>query len=254
MSENSIQYEHFPNAPIVEAILSIGCEAVGEVDEDHVERFFESVEAEYPHRGEGVGFSGKIEVSPAARAVSQTVEQRRIGYEFRAANDAAIIRVSTAGAFSYHHLARYPGWDEFRARAHAAWSMYLDVFEPPRVNRIGLRFLDRIELPLPFTDLKEYLLTYPEVAPSIDTGFAGYLLRLVLPNDEIPAVGWITQAIEPVREDRGVVPLIFDVDVAREASLPVDEELVWGTLDRLRDYKNRLFFASITEKAKELFR
>jgi uncharacterized protein (TIGR04255 family) len=92
------------------------------------------------------------------------------------------------------------------------------------------------------------------VAPAIDTGFAGYLLRLALPRPDIPAVGWITQSIEPVREDSGFVPLVFDVDVVREGSFPLDDDLFWGTLERLREYKNELFFESITAKARDLFR
>jgi uncharacterized protein (TIGR04255 family) len=33
----------------------------------------------------------------------------------------------------------------------------------------------------------------------------------------------------------------------------ISEEEAWQTLEKLRHFKNKIFFASITEKAKELF-
>jgi uncharacterized protein (TIGR04255 family) len=185
--------------------------------------------------------------------MAHSVSQRIVGYEFRSANSQTVIRALHNG-FSFHHLRPYPGWDAFREQADAAWNIYLRVFAPEKIGRVALRYLDRIELPLPFSDLKEYLRTYPELAPAIDIGLSSFLMRLVLPNPEIPAVGRITQAIEPVQADRGIIPLVFDVDVSRAGEFPLDEKLIRETLERLRDFKNQLFFESITEKAKGLFR
>lgn len=253
MATSPVEYERFPNAPIVEAILSVGVAPPHlALDESRIALFREAIQEEYPHRSEDYQVSGTVEVSDTDRSVTQSVEQRRIGYLFRAEN-GSVVRVGTDG-FSFHHFAGYPSWAEFREMSRAAWDTYVAIFEPKRIGKIGLRYLNLIELPLPLSDLKEYLATYPEVAASIDTGFAGYLLRLVFPQPGIPAVGIITQAIEPVREDRGYVPLILDLDVARDGDFKFDEVLLWGTFERLRQYKNRLFFESITEKAKELFR
>ena len=49
--------------------------------------------------------------------------------------------------------------------------------------------------------------------------------------------------------------LIFDNEAAYGfSSLNVDTEAIWAKLVELRDLKNKVFDASLTEKAKELFR
>jgi uncharacterized protein (TIGR04255 family) len=59
--------------------------------------------------------------------------------------------------------------------------------------------------------------------------------------------------MEPVT-DTNKVPLIFDIDVFREAAFDVKGEELWQAFEKLRDLKNNIFFKSITPKAKELFR
>lgn len=253
MTGSSPEYERFPKDPIVEAILALDVAAPTPLDASLIGEFHEAIRTEYPDRAEPLELASQFDFSATGRSMAQSVAQRTVGYEFRSVDGQTVIRVLERG-FSFHHLRPYPGWSTFREQARSAWGIYRRIFSPEKIERIGLRYLDRIELPLPFADLKEFLRTYPEVAPSIDTGFASYLLRLVFPDADIPAVGRITQAIEPVRADVGFVPLVFDVDVSRQGEFPTDERLVWDTLDRLRHFKNRLFFESITEQAKDLFR
>jgi uncharacterized protein (TIGR04255 family) len=45
----------------------------------------------------------------------------------------------------------------------------------------------------------------------------------------------------------------LDIDVFKQRDV-IGEEDAWQTLEALRDFKNKIFFESITEKAKELFK
>ena len=75
--------------------------------------------------------------------------------------------------------------------------------------------------------------------------------RLVLPDP--PATIVVTQAFDQMTPS--ILPLILDIDVFVEGkSFAADGDEVWEQLDQLRDFKNRIFFGSLTPKALELFR
>ena len=50
-----------------------------------------------------------------------------------------------------------------------------------------------------------------------------------------------------------VVSVVLDIDVFRTTDLPDDEEELWKFLEELRQRKNTIFEACITDKARELF-
>lgn len=51
----------------------------------------------------------------------------------------------------------------------------------------------------------------------------------------------------------GCVGLILDIDLSRAHDIPKDEEGIWHLFERLRDRKNEIFEACITDRARELF-
>ncbi len=78
-----------------------------------------------------------------------------------------------------------------------------------------------------------------------------FLTRVVIHDPEIDAAAIITQAFEQIVDPK-LIPIILDIDVFRQKEV-ISEEEAWQTLEKLRHFKNRIFFASITEKTKELF-
>ena len=68
----------------------------------------------------------------------------------------------------------------------------------------------------------------------------------------MPAVAIVIQAFEQI-VDPNFLPLYLDIEVFKQVEANIDEEVIWETLERLRNLKNRLFFSFITERTKELF-
>jgi hypothetical protein len=68
-------------------------------------------------------------------------------------------------------------------------------------------------------------------------------------------VSIVTLTFEPPTPGATTLNLIFDNEAAYGFNaLTVDTEAIWSKLAELRDLKNKVFDASLTEKAKELFR
>jgi uncharacterized protein (TIGR04255 family) len=78
-------------------------------------------------------------------------------------------------------------------------------------------------------------------------------MRLEIPNPDIQAIAIITQTMENLTENQRL-PLIFDIDVIHEIVSKYNETEIWDKFEQLRIFKNDIFFDSITEKTKELFK
>lgn len=169
---------------------------------------------------------------------------------FTSADGRQIVQARLDG-FTFNRLRPYKEWESFRDEARALWERYCEIARPEVVSRVALRFINKIEMPLPLRDFKEYILTIPEVAPGLPQGLSGFLMRLVIPDEHSDSIAIITETIEPPQGDR--LPLILDIDVFRERAFAPHEEGIWEAFEHLRTLKNEIFFKSITDRAKGLF-
>ncbi len=142
----------------------------------------------------------------------------------------------------------------FRDEAFRLWKLYKDLVSP-EIIRVAVRFINKIDIPLSSQtalDFDDYLTAGPIVPKELPQGISSFLTRVVINDPEIDASAIITQAFEQIVDPK-YVPIIFDIDVFKQESKGLSEEEAWRTLEKLRHFKNRIFFASITEKIKELF-
>lgn len=243
------EWERFPNAPITEALVDIRAKLPSSVDLGRLAAFHDSIREHYPDRQERTSWQASVALAPTGASLQSV--GRPDGFLFRSRDGRQIVQVRLDG-FTFSRLRPYKDWERFRADARHLWEKYLELATPENVSRLALRYINRIELPLPFRDFREYILTAPEVAPTLPQGLVAFFMRLVVPADPPNAVAIITETIEEASES--ALPLIFDIDVYREGSYTPENPEVWEIIESLRDFKNRVFFDSLTPKAKELFR
>ncbi|NOT95989.1 MAG: TIGR04255 family protein, partial [Nitrospira sp.] len=155
---------------------------------------------------------------------------------------------------TFSRLKPYDKWTTLRDEAQELWQHYVRIASPQTVTRVALRYINRIEIPLPMRDFKDYILTTPETAPDLPQGLDNFFMRLVIPDPKGQAVAIVTETVEPIDELSNRLPLIFDIDVFRAGAFNVQDNSMWETFESLHDLKNDIFFKSLTPKAKELFR
>lgn len=197
-------------------------------------------------------WSGQVEMKPDAPQIT-TTSGGPTGYLFRSADGTQAVQALRQG-FSFSRFKPYQDWKTFSREARDLWSRFATLTKPDKVTRIGLRYINRIELPLPFNDLKEYLLTVPEIAPGLPQGLSGFFFRTVIPVEAAEAFATITETIAEGDASKGVVPVILDIDVFRMGTFPIVADKLWPRFDPLRELKNDFFFKSLTDKAKDLFK
>jgi uncharacterized protein (TIGR04255 family) len=245
-----VQYTVFPNAPIVEAILDINAKMPKGVTPEALNKFYDKVKTRFPEKKERRFFKGGIELgSESSTFASQSGTD---GFLFESQIDKKIVQARLDG-FTFNKLRPYENWKCFREEAYELWNLYCDIAEVKKVTRIALRYINRIEVPLPLGDFKDYLLITPEVTPQLPQELAHFLLRLVIPNDDIGATATIIETMGQKTPDNKL-PLILDIDVWQLKEYESDYRQMWKDFEKLRVFKNDIFFNSTTDRAKELFK
>ena len=238
------EYESFANPPVEEAIITMRLRPLDD-PEAVATRLFAAERKFYP--------SCEVidpELDPSASA-GEAVDG--VAYRLPSPNGREVIRI-TERAFSFHRLRPYSGWDQFIRGARLAWRAFVRAASTDRVLSVELRYLNRFAIPEGVEEWNEYLRIYPALPRSLDRGLQNFMVSLNLVELGIPGEGTVTLVTLP-RHD-GTIPVILDVDVRASAAFAAaeDEDAMWRTLERLRAYKNQVFFDGLTERAKGLFR
>lgn len=242
---------YFPNPPITEALLDIRVNLPKEITLDTFITFQDEIKNDFPTKKERHIGAFQIKSGGPPEIVSSS--DRTDGYLFYSSDNKKIVQARLDG-FTFNKLKPYSNWEKFSGEAKYLWDHYVHVAKPLNVIRLALKYINRIEIPLPFNDFKEYILTVPEIAPGIPQGLSGFFAQLVIPNAEIQANAIITETMEKIDEKSRFLPFIFDIDISRGIILKPDSMDIWKIMDDLRHFKNQIFVSSLTNKAKELFK
>ncbi len=245
-------YPILKNAPITEAVLDLRVQLPKESDLEVLRGFESRVKDRFPIRKERFFMHSQIRLVKSESKEAVETKSGTDGFLFESKEERMVVQARLDG-YTFNKLKPYKDWKSFRSLAHELWEGYVAICKPVKVVRIALRYINRFEVPLPLGDFREYILTSPEVASGLPQGLSAFFMRIELHNEDIPAAAIITETMENVSESRKL-PLILDIDVIKKNDyLPTDKS-IWSDFDKIRDFKNKIFFESITDKARGLFK
>lgn len=242
----------YPRAPIAEAIFDV---RVAELDETKLSDLMSFSDGGYPRREESTLSGAEIESGPLG--VSTRAIRRMNGVRLTSGDGLQIAQLRTDG-FSFSRLAPYENWQTFYGEARRLWQAYVEVAQPEGVHRMAVRYINQIVVPPGPIDIDEYLRTRIEISDDMPTATSGFFLTLDIP---IPVFGATVRIIETVlssNDEDANVRLVLDIDayreVAAECTIDPDAMVDFDTVfNELRNAKNLVFEASITDKSRGLF-
>ena len=243
------QERHLPNAPIREALVDIAVKLPDDVDVEVLQGLADQISADYPQ----VNKFMEAEFQFRSKDLSTTpVAHRPVGVRCSNTVGNRIVQFRLNG-FTYNWLRPYSNWPELRAVSETHWRMYSDRVRPLVITRLALRYINDITLPLPFGDFAEYLTADPKIPSELPQTLSHFLTRVGLSDQAAGMGAVVTQVYEGVVNETHVT-IIMDIDASQQVNLEFDRrEEIWPILDKLRQFKNKIFFASLTEKAVRLF-
>jgi uncharacterized protein (TIGR04255 family) len=192
-------------------------------------------------------------------ALMTQASSAHVGYRFDRADGKRVLQASVEG-FTFSAMAPYDGWESFSTEAEELWASYRQVTRAKTVTRIAVRYINRIDLPIPADEqveplkIETFLSTYPQISDRLRyNAFSGMVMQVEIPQPDIESVLRINQAlVDPPSPE--VVSILLDLDLFRGGEWNAEDDAsIWEFLAILRHRKNDVFEASITDDARRLF-
>jgi uncharacterized protein (TIGR04255 family) len=243
--------EVFPNAPITEALIDIRAELPDSASLGNLEKLHDLIVAEYPGKKSRKKFEAQIQLKEEQEPLKTTTFQQD-GYFFSSRDGKRIVQYRLDG-FGFNRLRPYSRWEDLRDEARRAWDIYVAHINPVAVSRLAVRYINSIEIPSKSFDYDDYFTAVPKIPDGLPQVLQHFFTRTVVPFPQQGATAVVIQTPSE-KQDPLNSAIILDIDVFMEKSLPPESKIIWGIFEELRDIKNEIFFKSIKEKTKELFR
>jgi uncharacterized protein (TIGR04255 family) len=235
--------------PIKEAIFDIRIDKISKSSLEDLEKVHSLISKEYPNKKKQINLIGKIEFKEGAQVSNETGSEVR-GFIFSNSSESVQVQYRLDG-FTFNMLKPYSEWSKFSMEALRLWKIYSDNFIPNEVVRIALRYINRIEIPLPMGEFQDYISNMPPIPLCLPQTFHNFFMQVNVPCDNAGTGIIITETIEQAGKDK--LPFILDIDAYKFMLKSKNIGYLKSEFNKLRDLKNKTFENCITEKSRKLF-
>lgn len=250
-----MERRRYKNPPIEEALVEFRFEPSQEWDLTMPGRLHGELREAYPGKPRQQNVVQASLVAQQGQAPNFAVREG-LGKVQLVTDDASRLVAIGPDVLSVHMLRPYQrdeeasGWDEFRPRIVEALSAYWDVAEPSGVQRIGLRYINKVVIPESSVEVARYLKAAPPSVDGLPEQLGGFVGRVeyVYPDEVRLVVSHAT-----VEAPEGQVAFLMDIDLIWQSNEAVDKDAALAIADDLRARERDVFEALITDDARGLF-
>lgn len=247
-------------APIIEAIISFHCDPMPGLSMDTLEpEVRKSFATSYPTmetlKAQKFEFAFGQDLPPAEAPPVSGMESIE-AYRLSSSDGKQLIQLR-AGTMHFNRLARYTSLDDYKAEIATAWNTYREIFQPVVVNRISVRYINRIELAFEdpsqkSIELGDYFTTSPANIPGNGLALMGLFQSFSLLCPESKAIAKTTISTEKTTDAGG--SLLLDIEASLNVSSPPNDFSEFErTLETLRDLKNQIFHSTLTDRCRSQY-
>ena len=242
----------YSRAPIVEAVIDLRVSLDRAITLDDLAKVHAQESQRYPQVKKRMEVQGEIGLEETG--VRAAAFGTQTGHVLTSTDEKHIAQIRLDG-FSFSRLAPYDSWAPFHDEAMRLWTLYRQIASPEFVTRLGVRYINRLDIPSQIIEITDYLRTSPEISPALPQTLAGYFMQIQIPLPDYEAIVNINSTIvEPPNPN--TTALVLDIDTFKEVNLSLssesfDDDLEEG-LTQLRRAKNFVFEGCITPATREM--
>ncbi len=242
----------YRNPPIVEGAFDARFEQGAKWNLGALGLLYRELIDEYPAEPRQLA-AGAVEAAvpqdDESGAVIRLAPQRTV-IEFATEERHYLIRAG-GSSLTVHVMAPYTGWAEFRSRIAKVVDTYIRVAEPKSLSRLGIRYINKVDLGTGPVELSEYFRIPVETADSQGFTLGAFFVRTesVRENEQVRLI----QSFASVPGD--TAQFVLDIDVIQDnlGITPMSFQALSKQIDSLRDIERDVFEASITDKLRRTF-
>jgi len=247
-------FETLPQAPIVEAVIEIRARAEGTWEESKISDELKSKLPDYPIIGSQSEFRQEVHISSGHPPETRHEDLGWKGLRFQSVDSLQVVQFNRDG-FIFSRLQPYENWERFQQEALRLWEFHSALAHITEIQRLGLRFINRIVMPVRETAFEDYIQPRASSPQGLDLPFYNFFHVDQLAVPGYPYVIKIVRTLQSPRDpELEGVSILLDIDVFSERQFELRRELLLSRLSEMRWLKNKAFFGSVTKKALETFR
>lgn len=172
--------------------------------------------------------------------------------QFQQPRGKALVQLAR-NLISVNHLKPYPKWEKFLPLIRLGYDAYCEVASPAGLRRVGLRYINRIELPGKTIEFEDYFDFRPFLGAGLPQDFVSFLLAVETPfEDERDILRLQFRPDSEQPESKSAVVLDLDYILVRPKDITLDKSFDW--LEEAHGHLETAFEGCITDKLRELFR
>lgn len=210
---------------------------------------YQEIKNEFPKKRQQNLFQMEVLTQPV------NVEQNLTGgiarMQFLREDEKIMIQVAPY-TLAINHLKPYTEWETYQPLIKKALKAYRQIGTPKALSRIGLRYINRIDIPETIVKIQDYLTAVPVVPKNIPQHFEAWVQSVELP---FPAANGklVLQSGTARAEDHQGISFMLDLDFRcpKPNEIALDNAIEWIELAH-QEIEN-VFEACITDKSRELF-
>jgi uncharacterized protein (TIGR04255 family) len=169
---------------------------------------------------------------------------------FRNADRSRVIQVDQ-GLIVVNQLRPYPTFDDWRPTVIEAARLYQGLVDAQFVRRVGLRYINEIDLPGSRIDLKEWFQVEPKLPAAWEDAAGSFMLRVEKRVDR--DVGLVLTFGSATSPSPDIARFALDLYAICKPVAPMLPEEVPGVMDKAHAAIESAFESSITDKLRARF-
>lgn len=251
-------WPHYSKAPIIQASVSIGVVPSEHLEIEDLAAIGEIAEGDYII-SERYFYAGEVNVSAVGDPPQHDDVHGKIGYALKSLADEKSANLSV-DEFEFSVGQPCDQWETFRDEARKMWEIYKTLSKCAEITHVSLRYINQIDITgTAEAKLEDYFKLYLEVPENWPGGttFQNFFVQFQVFQEDLDCLLVVNHAPAPP-PDPTTVSVRLDFDLIKTPSkdnwsVGSDDE-VWGFLEQMRERKNAIFNASITDETKEMIR
>jgi uncharacterized protein (TIGR04255 family) len=235
--------------PVVEALCEIYF-ADSTWDDTIPGAFYERVKDEFPRKQQREIQEAQITLGQGT--ASAGVQRLPPWMQFLSENSNLMIQVAE-NLLVVNQLPPYRHFEDWEQVVYKALDVYEEVALPQRVARIGLRYINRIEISGTKISMEDYFTIYPQLPQSLGNTHGPFLVRVEVPQAEQGHTVLITFGTPvPPQPMEGKQAFMLDLYDMASLDIPLDEIELKKEIQRAHNNVVMAFEDSITDQLRDL--
>ncbi|MCL4506465.1 MAG: TIGR04255 family protein [Chloroflexi bacterium] len=239
----------YSNPPIIESLCEFYFEPSQPWDWTVPGLLYDKLKGAFPRKQQMN--SMEVEVHNESGGISQNIKGGTARMQFLREDGKALVQVGP-DLLVINHLKPYAGWDQFRADIDHCLATYFDTIRPVGVRQIGLRYINRIEIPSASIQIDDYLLAVPRIPPQIPRTFTAWVQRVEIPYTDANGLLVLQSGSLQEGQDAHAV-FLLDLYFISSPEKAVGLSAALDTVEQAHQHIETAFEASVTDNARKIF-